>query len=120
MTGVIGRPICFLTGAVFVAFSFPLGSKGNQLQLVEDYESYWPLTPAVEVAGGFQKRATIAIECTFTSRCLLLKLHCNTSMNCTCTPQGTIPFYCAHTKDREGKCVKNIKKARFWCEQECG
>lgn len=49
----LGSQFVFSWGAMFVAFSFPQGNKGNQLQLVEDYESYWPLTPAVEVTWGF-------------------------------------------------------------------
>lgn len=41
MTAVTEWPICFLMGrgSVFAAFSFPQGNEGNQLQLVEDYES---------------------------------------------------------------------------------
>ncbi|CAB1455946.1 unnamed protein product [Pleuronectes platessa] len=34
------------------------GNKGNQLQLVEDYKSRWPLTFAAQVTGGSQQRET--------------------------------------------------------------
>lgn len=79
----LGGQFVFSWGAVFVAFRFPQGNRGNQLQLVEDYESYWPLTPAVEVTGGFQKRATVAKEYNFTSCCLPFNCAAIHAMNWT-------------------------------------
>lgn len=80
----LGGQFVFSWGAVFVAFSSPQGNKGNQLQLVEGDESEWPLTPAVEVTSGLQKRATAA-EYSLRTFGLLLKL-CM-PIGCTCTLQ---------------------------------
>ncbi len=118
----LGGQFVFSWGALFMAFSFPQGNKGNQLQLVEDYESHCPLTPAVGVTGGFQKRATIAIEYNSASRRLLL--------NCLAinpwivpahhrrfsrTPQ--MPSSAAHTEEQEENNI--IKHTERQCFGDC-